>query len=462
MSEKGKVFILDDDELIVSTLSWALTHDGYEVSGETNTEKIVDKIRSSAPDVILLDISLPGMSGIDILEELTNKEIPSSVVMLTSDKTAETAVTAMKIGAVDYITKPFNLEEVKIIIGNIIENRRLRQEVDYLRKVSAELYEKEIIGESRAIKELLEKIEKIAQARVDTILITGESGTGKELVARYIHTMMHSAFTPRQAPFIGINCAAFPETLLESELFGYTKGAFTDAKADKKGIFESARGGTILLDEIGEMKPDLQSKILRVLEERTIRQIGGKEEVPIDVTVIATTNKNLLDSVEKGEFRTDLFYRLNTFPIHISPLRERVDDIPVLARHYLSYFGTRYNKKTPKGISPEAEKLMVSCRWRGNVRELRNVIERIVVLESDELIMPGHLPREMHGITDPASIGKIDKFILPEGGMSLDALEKDLMIQALERTNHNKTQAARLLNISYESIRYHIKKYGLE
>jgi DNA-binding NtrC family response regulator len=462
MSNRGKVFILDDDELIVSTLSWALTNDGYEVSGETNTEKIVDKIRLSAPDVVLLDISLPGMSGIDILEELTKKDIPSSVVILTSDKTAETAVTAMKIGAVDYITKPFNLEEVKIIIGNIIENRRLRQEVDYLRKVSAELFEREIVGKSKAIKELLEKIEKIAQARVDTILITGESGTGKELVARYIHTMMHSAVTPRQAPFIGINCAAFPETLLESELFGYTKGAFTDAKADKKGIFEAARGGTILLDEIGEMKPDLQSKILRVLEERTIRQIGGKEEVPIDVTVIATTNKNLLDSVEKGEFRTDLFYRLNTFPIHISPLRERVEDIPVLARYYISYFGARYNKKTPKGISPEAEKLMVSCQWRGNVRELRNVIERIVVLESEELIMPGHLPREMHRITAPEGIRGKDKFILPEGGMSLDELEKDLMIQALERTNHNKTQAAKLLNISYESIRYHIKKYGLE
>ncbi|NIO17418.1 MAG: response regulator [Deltaproteobacteria bacterium] len=462
MSDRGKVFILDDDDLIVSTLTWALANQGYDVSGETGTEKIVDKIRSSAPDVVLLDIALPGMSGIDILEEMARQEIPSSVVMLTSDKTAETAVTAMKIGAVDYITKPFNLEEVKIIIGNIIENRRLRQEVDYLRTVSADLFEKEIIGESKAISELLDRIEKIAKAGVDTILITGESGTGKELVARYIHIMMHAAVTPRQAPFIGINCAAFPETLLESELFGYTKGAFTDAKADKKGIFEAARGGTILLDEIGEMKPDLQSKLLRVLEERAIRQIGGKEEVPIDVTVIATTNKNLLDSIEKGSFRTDLYYRLNTFPLHIVPLRERVEDIPVLARHYLTYFGTRYNKKTPRGISPEAERLMVSCRWRGNVRELRNVIERIVVLESDELIMPEHLPKEMQGTSAPTAVGEKGRFILPEGGLSLDELEKDLMVQALERTNHNKTQAAELLNISYESIRYHIKKYGLE
>lgn len=462
MKAKGKILILDDDELIVSMLTRALVKAGYAVQKEHSAENIIRKIRSFSPDVVLLDITLPERSGIDILKEVKQKDIPSSIVMLTADDTAETAVKAMKLGAADYITKPFNLEEVNIILQNIIENKRLLQEVDYLRKVSSELFEREIIGESAGMRELKEKIEKIARARVDTILITGESGTGKELVARYIHKLMHHGDAKHHSPFVGINCAAFPETLLESELFGYEKGAFTDAKTDKKGLFEVAIGGTILLDEIGEMKMDLQGKLLRVLEERTIRRIGGMEEVPIDVTVIATTNRVLGDAVEKGQFRMDLLYRLNTFPLHISPLRERKEDIPILARHYLSYYGNRYNKKEIKGFSPEAEAIMRSCPWRGNVRELKNVIERIVVMESDEFILPQHMPKEMlGGVTQHgASGGK--RYLLPEKGLSLDELEKDLILQALERTNHNKAKAARLLDMSYDAFRYQTKKYGLD
>jgi DNA-binding NtrC family response regulator len=453
MSDRGRVFILDDDELIVSMLSRALENEGYEVRTETKAHDVVNKIESWSPDVVLLDIKLPDRDGMDILQEFMTKEINTQVVMLTADDTAETAVKAMKLGAVDYLTKPFHIDEVKITIRNLLEREMLKQEVNYLRKITAELIERDIIGESSAIKEIKSKIEKIAQARVLTILITGESGTGKELVARSIHHL---------TPFIGINCAALPESLLESELFGHEKGSFTDAKSEKKGLFELAAGGSMLLDEIGDMKDNLQSKLLRVLEERTIRRIGGKDEIPINVTVIATTHRNLSDAVEKGEFRMDLFYRLNAFSVHILPLKERRKDIPVLARHFFSSFATKYNKRKLKGFSPEAEKLLLSYSWPGNVRELKNIIERIVVLESAEMILPQHLPKEISNQSIDVSQTAKDRFVLPPTGLSLDELEKDLILQALQKANHNKTQAAKLLNISYDTLRYQIKKFGLE
>jgi DNA-binding NtrC family response regulator len=462
MSNSGRVFILDDDELIVSMLSRALRNEGYDVRTETEAHDVVKRIESWSPDVVLLDIKLPDRDGMDILQEVISKEINTQVVMLTADDTAETAVKAMKFGAVDYLTKPFHTDEVRIVIGNLIERGKLKQEVDYLRKVTADLIERDIIGESSAIKEIKSKIEKIAQAGVSTILITGDSGTGKELVARYIHHLIHGDLDSGYTPFIGINCAALPESLLESELFGYEKGSFTDAKSEKKGLFELAAGGSILLDEIGDMKDNLQSKLLRMLEERTIRRIGGKDEIPIDVTVIATTHRNGSDAVEKGQFRMDLFYRLNAFSVHILPLKERREDIPVLARHFLSSFATKYNKKKLKGFSREAEKILLSYNWPGNVRELKNVIERIVVLESADMILPEHLPKEISNQSIPVSQMAKDRFVLPPTGLSLDELERDLILQALQKANHNKSQAAKLLNISYDSLRYQIKKFGLE
>lgn len=462
MKEKGKIFLVDDDELTVSSITWALTNEGYKVHGETDPTDIVPKIRDYNPDLILLDISFPGVSGIDMLNEILAKGIYTPVVMLTSDTSADTAVRAMKIGAVDYITKPFNLDAIKIIIDKIVENKRLRQEVDYYRKVNEEFFKREIIGKSAVIKDLKDNMEKLASAGVDTILVTGESGTGKELVARHIHRSMHSKDSDTYAPFIGINCSAFPETLLESELFGHVKGAFTDAKSHKKGLFELASGGTLLLDEVGEMKPDLQTKLLRVLEERRIRPIGGKEEVPVDVTVISTTNRDIAGAVEKGAFRMDLLYRLNTFSLHILPLRERKEDIPVLARYFLWHFGKKYNNKALRDISDESEEMMCSYTWFGNVRELKNVIERIVVLESCECIMPHHLPHEIRNRKSLSDSNLENRILLPENGLSLAELEKDLMSQALKRTNQNRARAAKLLDISYESIRYHIKKYGLE
>jgi DNA-binding NtrC family response regulator len=461
MKSKGRVFLLDDDELILSMLTRMLESDGYEVHPESKTDNVINKIKFWSPDVVLLDIRLPEQSGIDILEEIKTREIDTQVIMLTADDTAETAVKAMKLGAEDYLTKPFNQDEVKIVINNALEKGNLKHEVRYLRKAYSEFFERDFIGESPAIKEIISKIEKMALAHVSTILVTGESGTGKEVVARKIHHLMFDSDSSGYAPFISINCAAMPETLLESELFGYEKGSFTDARAGKKGLFESAKGGSVLLDEIGDMNPSLQSKLLRVMEERTIRRIGGKEDIPVDVTVIATTNRNLSDAVKKNEFRKDLFFRLSTFYLHILPLRERSEDIPTLVKHFMSYFATKYNK-TVIEISPEAEKLIVSYNWPGNVRELKNLIERFVVLENTDVILPEHLPRWLLDQSTTADQKSEKKFVLPASGLSLDEVEKDLILQALEKAKNNRAEAARLLNISYDTLRYQLKKFGLK
>ena len=463
MKQKGKIFLLDDDELIVSMLERALRGDGYEVCAETDPEGAVEKVRSMAPDVTILDIHLPDRSGIDILGEIIKEGIPTQVVMLTSDDTAETAVRAMKIGAADYLTKPFNLDEVKIVVGKIVERGRLQHEVEYLRKVSSDLTHREVIGKSSAIHKLRVRSDKLADAHVPAVLITGESGTGKEVFARYIHNRMHRDQPATFAPFVGINCAALPEPLIESELFGHEKGTFTDAKADKKGVFELAAGGSILLDEIGEMRMDLQSKLLRVLEERTVRRVGGRQDIPVEATVFATTNRNLEEAVEKGRLRVDLYYRLNAFSIHIPPLRERKEDIPLLVRHFLREYAERYRKPLLKSVSPEAEKLLISYRWPGNVRELRNVMERIVVLENEESVLPEHLPMEVQQQAGrPMEKAAGAGLTIPDSGLSLEEVERNLIRQALEKAGKNKTLAAKLLGMTYDSLRYQVKKLGLE
>jgi DNA-binding NtrC family response regulator len=444
-------------------LAKTLKAENYEVFSENECEGVIKKISAFNPDVVLLDIRMPTRSGIEILEDIRKSGINTQVVMLTADDSAEMAVKAMKLGAADYLTKPFNTDEVKIVIRNIIEKQNLKQEVDFLRRAYSEVIEKDIIGESSAIKNLKTKIEKIARARVSNILITGESGTGKEVMARHIHNMMFGAQRAWKAPFISVNCAAMPETLLESQLFGHEKGSFTDAKSERKGLFEMAEGGLLLLDEIGDMKPDLQGKLLRVLETRTVRRLGGKDEIPVDVTVIATTNRNLTAAVKEGAFRKDLFFRLSTFYLHIIPLRERREDIPLLVNYFLSHFASKYNKKGINGFSREAERQLIDYNWPGNVRELKNLVERFVVLENVETIRPEHLPDWISGDTVLSSRhAAADRFMLPDEGISLEALEKDLISQALEKANNNKTQAAKLLNISYDTLRYQVKKYGLK
>lgn len=458
----GRILIVDDDELIGTMLSRSLKSRGYEVRVETGAEGIIGKIKAWFPDIVLLDINLPGRSGIDILREIMEQRIATQVVMLTADDTAETAVKAMKLGAADYLTKPFNIEEVKLLFHSILERVRLTREVDYLRKVHEKSYDRDMIGVSGVMKDLQATVEKMAAARVSGLLITGESGTGKELLARYFHGLLHGPAEDRKRPYIAVNCAALPEHLLESELFGYEKGAFTDAKTDKKGVFELANGGVILLDEIGEMQPALQSKLLRFLEERQVRHIGGAEHIPVNVTVIATTNKNLPDAIRKGEFRNDLFYRLNSFHVTMPSLRERKEDIPLLARYFITLFCRKYNKKGITALSPEAEKIMGDYPWPGNIRELKNCVERIVVLGSEGEILPEHLPRALTRMLPAADRSLEGRFVLPDAGISLEDLERDLIVQALERTKHNKAQAAKLLKISYDTLRYQVKKYGLE
>jgi DNA-binding NtrC family response regulator len=465
MKRLGRVFLVDDDELILAMLSRTLEREGYEVRTDPGETDLPEKIIPWHPDVVLLDVNLPGQNGMDTLKALKNEASHIEVIMLTADDTAETAVKAMKMGARDYLTKPFNIDEVKIVIGNALKNIKLQDELDYLRKISSSLFENDFLGVSKITKELQEKVERIAEAHVSSILITGESGVGKEVIARNIHRMMFGAEASSSVPFIAVNCSALPDTLLESELFGYEKGAFTDARKNKKGLFEVADGGTLLLDELGEMKLSLQSKLLRTLEERVVRRIGGQEEIPVEVTVIATTNRDLAAAVEKGEFRMDLFYRLNAFCLNVPPLcdRDRREDIPVLANHFLASFAKEYNKPV-EGFSAEAEKLMLSYRWPGNVRELKNMVRGIVVLQNAKMIMPEHLPLELSVSTmrREKERGQQEGFLLPEAGMSLDEMEKGLIIQAMERAEGNKTKAAKLLKISYDSFRYQLKKFGLE
>ena len=403
MKIKGRIFLLDDDELIITMLSRALRKEGFETQLQTNSQGVIEKIEEWQPDIVMLDIHLgEDKNGIDILSEIREKNIDTQVIMLTGDDTADTAIKAMKIGAVDYLTKPFNVDEVIMIIKGVLEKSKLqdelKDEVKYLRKSHMDLTRHEMVGESPAIKDVIDNAKKIAIAGVSTVLITGESGTGKEVLARYIHQWMHQQEEgdAEDVPFIAVNCTALPDNLIESELFGHTKWAFTDAKTDKKGMFELADGGTILLDEIGDMRADLQSKFLRVLENRKVRRLGGKVDLPVDVSVIATTNRELKKAVANKDFREDLFFRLSTFALHLPPLRDRREDIPILAQYFLNQFCQKYGKFTIKGFSPEAIKQLAAHSWPGNVRELKNVAERCVVLANSETITPEHLPLELN------------------------------------------------------------------
>ena len=469
MKMKGRIFLLDDDELIITMLSRALRNEGFETQVQTSGQDVIDKIETWHPDLVLLDIQLgEDRTGLDILNEIKKDELDTQVVMLTGDDTAETAIRAMKIGAADYLTKPFNVDEVIMVIKGVLEKAKLKDEVRYLRKTRQSYDHHEMVAESPAVKKIIEHAKKIATAGVPTILITGESGTGKEVLARYIHHWMHlgEGEAAEDIPFIEVNCTALPDNLIESELFGHTKGAFTDAKTEKKGMFELADGGTILLDEIGDIRADLQSKFLRVIETRNVRRLGGKVDLPVEVTVIATTNKDLNEAVANKEFREDLFFRLNTFALHLPPLRDRREDIPQLAKYFYDFFRQKYAKKSLNGFTAEAEKWLNDYNWPGNIRELKNVIERCVVLENNDLISPEHLPLDLSG-SGGSTLPFVERrqnarLILPEKGISLDEVEKDLIKQALERAGNNQTKAAKLLNISYDSLRYQVKKFDLK
>jgi DNA-binding NtrC family response regulator len=464
MSRKGRIFLLDDDELIISMLARGLQKDGYETQTLHSSERAVEKICAWQPHVLLLDVDLgAGPTGLDLLEALMAGGIDFPVIMLTADDSAESAIRAMKAGAADYLTKPFNIEEVKIVLENLVANSRMKNELDYLKKRREAFLDKPYLGESKAVQSVLNNARKIAEAGVPSILITGSSGTGKEVMARNIH-FWHFGTRPNyeSIPYIAVNCSALPENLIEGELFGHVKGAFTDAKADKKGVFELADGGTLLLDEIGDMRLDLQSKLLRVLEERTVRRIGGKIDQPIEVSVIACTNRDLKKLVADGNFREDLYYRLSSFSLHLPPLAERTGDVEILTWHFLAQFAQKYGKKPIREITPEALELLNRYRWPGNVRELKNLLERCVVLENVDVLTSEHLPLDL-GNREPMVRERRKNFqiFLPEEGIALQDVEKELIRLALERTNNNMTKSAKLLQVSYDTLRYQAKKYDL-
>ncbi len=450
-----RILVVDDEHLIRWSLEQSLKKQGYDVMTAASGEEAIRQVQEDAPELMLLDIQLPGMDGLAVLEK--TKEIDSEilVVMVTALGVLETAVKAMRLGAYDYINKPFNLDELSIIVRKALETRQLRKEVAHLRSAQESKFGiNNIIGESRHMKQVLDMVRKVARSDASTVLIQGESGTGKELIARAIH--MESA--RRDQPFMAINCAAVPETLLESELMGHEKGAFTDAKSQKRGLFEMTDGGTIFLDEIGDMELGMQAKLLRILEERTVRRVGGNKEIPVDVRIVSATNQELLRKIEERTFRNDLYYRLQVIPIYLPPLRERRDDIMMLVEFFIKYYNKEFGKNV-KGVSKMARKFLEEYEWPGNVRELRNIIERAIILESEETLMLEHLPRELVSKTGDIASGFMNLRIPPEG-IDIEDVERELIRQSLEIAEGNQSKAAQKLNLGIDAFRYRMKKFG--
>ena len=413
--------------------------------------------------MVLLDIDLPDGSGLDLLKKIKLENPDTVAVMITGNVQIDNTIAALRGGAYDFIGKPISLEELRVTIRNGIEARYLRREVEQVRSQRAREFNfQQIVGESPAMKKTLALAAKVAESEVSSVLLQGESGTGKDLVAKAIHYGSQRAGNP----FIAINCAALPATLIESELFGYEKGAFTDAKARKQGLFEQAEGGTLLLDEIGELELSLQAKLLRVLEEGAFRRVGGLKDIPLDVRVIAASNRDLKQESEQGRFRLDLYYRLSVIQIDIPALRERGDDVLLLSRHYIETISSKIRRRQKiNGLSADVAALFRRYSWPGNVRELRNVIERALILEDSEEITTEYLPAGMIGHTSTHApnlkttpVGP--SFVLPDGGISLDEAELSFVRQAIERSGGNQTKAAKLLGISRDQLRYRLQKLG--
>jgi DNA-binding NtrC family response regulator len=453
--KNNKILIVDDEHLIRWSLEQNLKKHGYEVITAGDGEEAMRLVREQQPDLVLQDIQLPGISGIEVLEKIKEYDDDIIVIMLTAHSGLETAVNAMRLGAFDYVSKPFNMDELGIIIRKALENSDLKREVTRLRSETRKTGVPNIIGDSRQTKYLLEVLEKVAKSEASTVLVQGESGTGKELVAKWLHYSSSRA----DKPFIAINCAAVPATLLESELFGHEKGSFTDAKVTKKGLFEMADGGTVFLDEIGDMEMGMQAKLLRFLEDRSFRRIGGGRVFTVDVRIISATNKDLQRSIEEKSFRNDLYYRLQVIPIFLTPLRERREDVIALARHFVDMYNRDFNKKV-QGIAGMAERMMLDYSWPGNVRELKNVIERAIILGNDESLLMEHLPLEIVAKSSAQGGAPMAAFRLPPEGIDIEEVEKELIRQALEITEWNQSKAAKKLNLGIDAFRYRMKKFG--
>jgi len=452
---KPKILVVDDEHLIRLSLEQSLLKQGYDAITAATGEDALKVVQEEAPELILLDIQLPGLDGLEVLERVKEIDEDILVIMVTALGVLETAVKAMRMGAYDYINKPFNLDELSIIIKKALETKELRKEVAHLRSTQSSKYGIDhIIGGSSHMHQVLEMVRKVAQSDASTVLIQGESGTGKELIARAIHFESSRA----DKPFMAINCAAMPETLLESELMGHEKGAFTDAKVQKKGLFEIADGGTLFLDEIGDMDVGMQAKLLRVLEERTFRRIGGTKEIPVDVRIVSATNQELLKKIEEKSFRNDLYYRLQVIPIYLPPLRERLEDIMPLVDFFIGHYNREFGKSV-KGVSKMASKFLLEYDWPGNVRELRNIIERAIILESEETLMLEHLPNEL--VSQAGSSGSSPMSLrIPPEGIDIEDVERELIRQSLEVAEGNQSKAAKMLNLGIDAFRYRMKKFG--
>jgi two-component system, NtrC family, response regulator PilR len=450
------ILIIDDEKSLLDLLSVVFKKEGYGARTALSAAKAFEVLDREDIDLVVSDIKMPDTDGMDVLKRIRETRPDVPVVMITAYGSVQQAVEALKAGALDYVVKPFDVEELKIIVARGLAERRLREENQRLKRDLKERYSFEnMIGKSRSMQEIYTLIEKVAGTD-STVLVTGESGTGKEMAARAIH--FQSARRDNQ--FVSINCAALPENLLESELFGHTKGSFTGAVADKKGMFEVAQRGTLFLDEVGEMSPWTQVKLLRALQERRVRRVGGTEEIPVDVRIIAATNQDLKKRIQEGKFREELFYRLNVISFDMPPLRRRTEDIPLLVTHFLQKHCDRLAKK-PKRFTPEVIGFLEAYAWPGNIRELENVIERIVAIEDRETVTANCLPKE---IVSPQKAKNETQYFFEPGFnlmVYLDDLAKNYVSQALAATGGSIQKAAPLLGISYRTMRYLIGKFNL-
>ena len=459
---KETILVVDDERLVRWSLQQKLERWGYHVSLAEDGATALARVHLDNPDLITLDVKLPDLTGIEVLSELRRRNVQVPVIVITAFGVVDDAVRSLKLGAYDFIEKPINFEKLENSLRNALEARRLRTEVARTHEIQrSEFSVDRIIGVSDHIREVLELIKKLAASEASTILIQGESGTRKDLVAHAIHYES----SRRDRPFYAINCAAIPENLMESELFGHEKGAFTDARTQKKGMFEMADGGTLFLDEISEMNLGMQAKLLRVLEGQSFRRVGGVKNITVDVRVITASNRNLEDAVRTSRFRQDLYFRLAIIPLALQPLREHKVDIPPLLDHFIRHYNQKFHKNI-QSLTKEAEELLMNYDWPGNVRELRNAIERVMILAEGNRVAAKHLPIRISegGILPvPMSEGSENGGIrLPAGGTSLYEVERELIRQALEQSRGNKTMAAKLLRITRDTLRYKVKKYHLK
>ena len=467
-----KIMIVDDERLVRWSLRQKCEEWGYLVSEAEAGEPAIKLAQRESPDLVLLDVRMPDLTGIEVLDQLKKNGDARAIIMITADPQLDDVKAALKLGAYDFVGKPINFDELHVAIKNALEATSLRDEVQALRgEVRSEVGYDSVVSVSPKMTELMNFVKKVASCEATTILIQGESGTGKDLIAKAIHYES----TRQEKPFVAINCSAIPETLMEAELFGHEKGAFTDAKQMKKGLFEAADGGTLYLDEIGELSPVLQAKLLRVLEDQVIRRIGSVRDMQVDVRVIAASNRDLEKAVREGQFRQDLYYRLAIIAIFIPPLRERKEDILPLVEFFIGRYNRRF-KKSIRGITDETRSLILSHNWPGNVRELRNTIERGMILEEEPFLRPVYLPfsvgesggRTLFERTSPADGGRtlpngrtLPRLYIPEGGTSLEEVEHSMVELAMSQSNGNQTNAAKLLDISRDALRYKLKKFGL-